>query len=230
MKELCQSDFTMKLVKDLGMQYSNPENPKGRRYRFGIFECKCGRQQRMQVGNAKRYLSCQSCANTKHGKSNDKLYTVYNNIRLRTMNETYRDYPSYGGRGIKMCSEWENSFEAFYSWAVESGYKLIPNNNRNRVSIDRIDNNKGYSPENCRWVTQSIQCENQGKTKRTTTSIYRGVNIVGDKWLSRITHKGKRTRLGLFDTEHEAAKAYNDFAIKNKTNHHLNVIKDSNEQ
>lgn len=95
-----------------------------------------------------------------HKLSNTKLYRVYYGIKQRCYNPKVKNYYNYGGRGIVMCNEWENDFRSFYDWAIKSGYK-------DGLTIDRIDNNKGYSPDNCRWVTYKVNLRN----KRTNRVI-----------------------------------------------------------
>jgi hypothetical protein len=81
-------------------------------------------------------------------------------------------YPAYGGRGITVCDEWKNSFQSFYDWAMENGYN-------DGLSIDRIDNDKGYSPVNCRWVTMDTQSNNR---RSNVTVEYNGESHTVAEW------------------------------------------------
>lgn len=96
--------------------------------------------------------------NTKHGllirgTENRKLLNVFSQMHSRCENPKAKNYKYYGGNGITVCDEW-NTFEQFYGWAVESGYKP-------GLWIDRIDCSKGYSPSNCRWATPAQQQNNR---------------------------------------------------------------------
>lgn len=75
-------------------------------------------------------------------------------MKIRCLNPKNPAYKSYGGRGIKICKEWLKDFKVFYSWAMENGYN-------DTLSIDRIDVNGNYEPNNCRWVDMKTQCNNR---------------------------------------------------------------------
>lgn len=76
-----------------------------------------------------------------------RLYAIWRNMKCRCLNEHHPAYPRYGGRGIQICPEWMN-FEGFQRWALLSGYT-------DKMTIDRIDIDKGYKPDNCQWLTKS---------------------------------------------------------------------------
>ena len=95
---------------------------------------------------------------------NKKLYGIHSHMLNRCNNPECKRYADYGGRGITVCKEWED-FDTFADWAKSSGYQA-------GLTIDRIDNNGGYSPENCRWVTKRLQNRNK-RTSRLVT--YMGV-------------------------------------------------------
>ena len=89
----------------------------------------------------------------KHGLSEDPLYNRFTNIVSRCESPTNPEYKNYGGRGISICDEWRNDFKAFYNWSMQNGYKK-------ELSIDRIDVNGDYEPNNCRWVDNIVQANN----------------------------------------------------------------------
>ena len=89
-----------------------------------------------------------------------RLREIWRSMRKRCYNPKCKDYKEYGARHIGMCPEWRDDFEAFYNWAITHGY-------RSDLTIDRVMNNKGYSPGNCRWISRKAQAQN----RRTNTHL-----------------------------------------------------------
>ena len=129
-------------------------------------KCDCGRITYVSTNKLKN-KNTKSCGclrhktktNLKHNKHNTRLYHIWNGMKQRCNNPNTIKYQNYGGRGIKVCKEWQNDFIAFYNWAIENGYDETKS--RKEQSIDRINVNGNYEPNNCRWVTQSENCRNR---------------------------------------------------------------------
>lgn len=139
---------------------------------YWLCKCDCGNECEVN-GGALRTGSTKSCGCLqieltakrfrKYDESTSTLRNVLCSIKQRCLNPKNSDYYLYGGRGITVCKEWldsENGMTSFVQWSLKNGY-------RPGLSIDRIDNNKGYSPDNCRWVNNSVQ----GRNKRTNHMI-----------------------------------------------------------
>ena len=98
---------------------------------------------------------------TTHGKRSSKIYNVWSNMKQRCYNKKVKCYKYYGGKGIEMCEEWKSDFSCFYNWMVE-------NNWHTGLEIDRIDNSKGYNPDNCRLITHKKNMLNQDRIIKVT--------------------------------------------------------------
>ena len=205
------------LLEDLGYLYPTPNSKQKKR--FGIYKCGfCGTNFKAQVRhiNSGATISCgcygKKCKaegiNRKHGLRDTRVYIIWGNIKARVLNPKHKNYKDYGGRGITICDEWLD-VQNFYNWAMSNGYS-------DELSLDRIDNDEGYFPENCRWTTKSIQARNT-RIQKNNTSGYRGVsyNKKTDRYRAVITINREKIYLGSFLTADEGAIAYNNYIIEN---------------
>ena len=117
----------------------------------------------------------------KHREGETRLYRIWATMKQRCLNPTAHAYDQYGGRGITICDEWKTDYLAFKEWSINNGYA-------DNLSIDRIDNYKGYSPENCRWATRKEQQRNRRDTRFATLT---GETKSLAEW-EEITEIGKR--------------------------------------
>ena len=101
--------------------------------------------------------------NYKYGCRNNRLYRIWRGMKARCFNANSKNYKLYGGRGITICDEWANDFEAFSAWALENGYE-------DNLSIDRKNTDGNYEPNNCEWAT----VEHQNNNKRNNVLITEG--------------------------------------------------------
>ena len=101
-----------------------------------------------------------------------KLTSVYYDMLKRCHDPKNKGYEKYGAKGIYVCEEWRNNCSSFYKWAKDNGYK-------EGLTIDRIDNNKGYSPENCRWVDAKTQARN---TRQNRFIVFNGEKHCLAEW------------------------------------------------
>lgn len=139
-----------------------------------------------------------------HGMSKIPEYKTWLRMRHRCYNVNNQDYKDYGLRGITVCDEWLNDFPRFYS---DMGRKPTEHH-----SIDRINNDSGYSPQNCRWADPYVQANNRRDTSRTRKSDvgksgYRGVRRAKKRWSAHIGVNKKQIHIGTFDTMEYAIKA-----------------------
>lgn len=142
----------------------------GRKRKCALCRCNCGNQKLMDITSIKKGLtvSC-GCYNRQrvhetHSKGNHTktpLYYVWTNMKQRCQNSRNPEYHNYGGRGIKVCDEWQ-TFQPFHEWAVNSGYTVGGKDQ----SIDRINVNGNYEPSNCRWATFKEQQNNRRVSRK----------------------------------------------------------------
>lgn len=165
---------------------------------YCICKCDCGNEksvllQNLLNGNTKS-CGCYSIEEKKerktiHSHSRTRIYRVFQYMKQRCYNPQNDRYNNYGARGIRICDEWLNDFSVFYEWAINSGYS-------DNLTIERIDVNGNYCPENCTWIPNSEQGNNRTNNhwvvyngeKLTLKQLSRKYNIHIDTLSYRLKH------------------------------------------
>lgn len=150
-------------------------SPLGKKMTQWKCKCDCGNEIIATSRNIKT-LHTKSCGCLNHvqihGESRSRIYRIWKDVKARCYFPSHKSYTNYGRRGVKMCDEWKNSAKAFVDWSFSHGYS-------DDLTLDRIDSNKGYSPDNCRWVTMKTQ----GNNKRNNHRIeYNGKTHTVTEW------------------------------------------------
>lgn len=177
--------------------------------------CDCGRTTIATSNNLRegRIISCgcakKDNAHKTHGLSNSRLFSIWENMKARCKYSSVECFKHYGGRGITVCPEWDDSFINFYNWAVQNGYD-------DKLTIDRIDVNGNYEPSNCRWITMKEQSVNRrGSIKvifhEKEIPIVQLVKEVGIKYATLLFHYHKK------DLEQYIEGRLGNNGIKSKT-------------
>ena len=211
-------DMTPKLIGETYMKY--PTETSQRRYRYGLYECQyCEAEFEATTKNVKRGYtkSCGCQRGDIHGLSYNQFYKTWNGMMRRCVNVNSKQYNYYGGRGITVCEEWLD-VRNFVAWCD------LTHPNIEGLSLDRIDNDKGYSPDNCRWADKVTQQLNQRKRKDNTSgfvgvSWHKGNN----NWMAKIMVNKVDINLGYFDSKEEAVLARDNYIIQNNLPHKLST-------
>lgn len=184
-------------------------------------KCDCGNNNVVVYGQSLTRGKTKSCGcmkgeyvsknKTKHGKRYTRIYSIWSGMKSRCFLETDLDFLNYGGRGITVCDEWKDNFELFYNWAINNGYE-------ENLTIDRINVNSNYEPNNCRWITSAEQNRNRRNNVYLT---YDGVTMTCAEWSRKLglnvgtvnnrLHKGYSVEECLFgrkETAHKIPKKY----------------------
>lgn len=168
--------------------------------------CDCGKETNVLTTNltSNRIKSCGCLKNqkliersTKHNQRHTKLYEVWKTMKQRCSNPNHISYHNYGGRGIIVCDEWKNNYQAFYEWSIKNGYK-------EGLSIDRINNDGNYEPSNCRWADRFTQNNNTRQNKPITIN---GVTKTIHQWANEYNIPVNLVRNRIYNLHWDIVKA-----------------------
>ena len=215
----------MKFIKDLGMLYANEDSKQ--KIHYALYECpSCNNFYKMRMYDVKRRStkSCRSCSTTVrktiHGEYGTPLHSKWASMKQRCNDKNCKSYPNYGGRGITVCSDWDE-YVNFRKWALSIGYK-------DGLQIDRIDNDSGYFPDNCRFVTQTTNAQNKRLLSVRNKSGYRGVCFINrdNIFVATIRANGKKHNLKWSKNIMDCVHAYDRYVIDNNLEHPTNFEKE----
>lgn len=161
-------------------KYTSPSG-KNKNIEYYLCKCECGNiiitsKDRLKSGRTRSCGCLFKETHTKHNIRHTRIYKIWCLMKGRCYSKSSSSYYNYGARGITICKEWKENPVAFYNWAMSNGYK-------EGLSIDRIDNNGNYEPNNCRWATKQEQNKNQRRTRFIT---YRGERKCLTDWAKEV--------------------------------------------
>jgi len=186
---------------------------KGNKYKQVYVVCSCTPKKEfivrrdMFVNGFVKSCGCWNAEKAKermttHGISNTRVYFIYKDMKRRCYSPQRKNYKHYGGRGITICDEWLNSPLEFYNWAMNNGYE-------SHLTIDRIDNDGNYCPENCQWITREDSTKKQVYDRG---QLIEGIDPQGKSYI--FINKSE------FAREHELQSTKISAVINGKRNHH----------
>ena len=198
--------MSIEIIEQLGMRYRTSKSKRKENMCLG--KCHCGNKFILSIKDITSG-NTNSCGCVRDGRSLNKFYQLYRNMVERCYNPNNNRFNDWGGRGIKICNQWLNNPFMFYDWCESNGYA-------NGLQLDRIDNDKNYTPNNCRFVEPKINNRNQRKRKDNTTNFV-GIKFhkIVNRYQSSITVDGKFISLKYFDKPIDAAIARDTYIIKN---------------
>lgn len=163
-------------------------SPKGKSIARWLCKCDCGNYLKTTTNHltsgdakscgciSKENILKVSKSNITHGQTGARIYRIWQNMKTRCYNTKFVNYKYYGAKGIKICDEWLNDFNEFYKWAKNNGYK-------DNLTLDRINSESDYKPDNCRWVSMKIQNTNKSSNKKV---MFKGEKITLNELSNKI--------------------------------------------
>lgn len=185
-------------------------SPNGTKHSIWWFRCQCGTEKESNAYGVQggKTVSCGCYRRTlhlTHGMEHTPEYKVWCAMKSRCLRPKDKAYPNYGGRGVMVCDRWLD----FANFIADMGRRPP-----GRMTIERLENDKGYEPGNCKWATYSEQAKNHRKSARNTSGFV-GVSKDKNRWEAYIKINGKRTHIGNYETKEAAAAARREVARQN---------------
>ncbi len=191
-------------------------SPNGKTDMLWHCKCDCGNEKDV-LERSLIYAGTKSCGclqkkhiqelRRRHGETGTRLYQAWENMRARCNRKSSREYENYGGRGIRVCDEWQNNYESFRDWALDNGYS-------DNLTLDRKNVNGNYCPENCRWISNQLQQYN----KRTNRNIsFNGKTQTITQWAKEYKIPVKTLQGRLDKSKWSIEKALTTPVTKNKS-------------
>lgn len=137
-----------------------------------------------------------------HSLINNRLYRIWHNMRRRCYETQHQAYKNYGAKGIGVCETWKQNFDSFEAWALQNGYTAV-------LTLDRHNNNEGYSPENCHWIPKREQLYNRSCTVWYTVN---NITLTQQEWEQKLNC----ARGSLYQVKHQG-KSVEDYILRRLT-------------
>lgn len=147
-------------------------------------------------------------------ESDSSLHRRWRAMKSRCNNPKASNYKNYGAKGVKVCPEWEDSFQSFKTWALANGYS-------EELMLERSNGSLGYGPNNCMWASRTIQNSNRGKFQSSKREFI-GVHLTNGRYQARVQVNKKRVHIGMYDSEEAAASARDLYIKANNLPHQTN--------
>lgn len=180
----------------------------GKKRRSWLCECACGNKlvlgEKWILGSPTRRpnksCGCKQKKQSGYSMTQPRLFNLWHGMKQRCYRIENENYDRYGGQGVTVCREWQDNFEPFLKWAQDNGYK-------EDLTLDRIDSQGPYSPDNCRWVDYYTQEQNKGISNRNTTGHVGITYTEGRGYRAYISRNNIRKSLGTFQSLEDAIRA-----------------------
>ena len=205
------------LLKDLGMKY--PTKQSKTRSRYGLYQCQyCMEEFEAIINKSRKSCGCYN-PRLEHSLTGHRMYKTWSNMIHRCSDPNFKQYEDYGGRGITVYSEWQD-IRNFIDWVENLS------NWEEGLTLDRIDTNGNYSPDNCTFSNRNIQSINQ-RMQSNNTSGFTGVSWdkKANKWRARVQIFKREKLIGYFHNIEDAVKARDNYIIANNLPHPLSTDK-----